>query len=152
MPSLERTLARYRRGETIELGPQVSLHPGMLIVRGEDYPLNTLRPLILGDVGAVEIRRIGAKDPPLVLEPGEVEDPLLLVDLANALISEIPYIKRRSISGWPPGSVGDLSSRIGYDWRELVIYGYSDEQIRGVLNGDCTVHELLSRRPEGRRR
>jgi hypothetical protein len=108
--------------------------------------------LTLTDWGAVEIRRYGAAGQPLVIKPDEVDDPDLLIELANTLIDEIPYFERRSVTGWPPGSVGDLSVRIGYDWRDLVMAGYSDAQIRGVLDGAYTVQELLGCRPEGRRR
>lgn len=48
----------------------------------------------------------------------------------------------------PPGSSGDLSLRPGYDWRDLKMSGYSDKQIRGVLDGDCTLPALFKIKPE----
>lgn len=48
-------------------------------------------------------------------------------------------------TGFPPGSVGDLSVRIGYDVRELLVGGYDMKDIQGVIDGDYTLEELLYR-------
>ena len=56
----------------------------------------------------------------------------------------------QSGSGFPPGSVGDTSSQVGYDVRDLLMAGftrteistYSNEQIRGVIDGQLTLSEL----------
>ena len=53
----------------------------------------------------------------------------------------------RSETGWPPGSIGDISARIGYDVRDLKMAGYSDAEIDEVLYGRCTLAELLQRAP-----
>ena len=52
------------------------------------------------------------------------------------------------MAGWPPGSVGDVSARIGYDMRELMMAGYSWEEIHSVLHGGRTLEELLERGPQ----
>ena len=52
---------------------------------------------------------------------------------------------------FPPGSVGDLSLRIGYDIRDLVMQGYSWDEIQDVVYGRCTLEGLLSRGPRRKR-
>ncbi|MBN1136731.1 MAG: hypothetical protein JXM73_09095 [Anaerolineae bacterium] len=44
-----------------------------------------------------------------------------------------PYLAHRSTTGWPPGSIGDISARIGCDVRDLLIAGYTHDQIAGLL-------------------
>ncbi|MFQ5436425.1 MAG: hypothetical protein ACE5FD_16295 [Anaerolineae bacterium] len=49
----------------------------------------------------------------------------------------------------PPGSIGDISLRLGYDVRDLILSGYSDEQIQGVLDGEYTLADLFKMKPAG---
>lgn len=52
--------------------------------------------------------------------------------------------------GFSPGSIGEVSSRIGYDVRDLLMAGftraeissYSNEQIMNVIDGRLTLAEL----------
>lgn len=50
-------------------------------------------------------------------------------------------------TGFPPGSIGDVSMRIGYDVRDLKMMGYSDAQIDRVLYGQITLDELFKLEP-----
>lgn len=53
-------------------------------------------------------------------------------------------------TGFPPGSIGDVSSRIGYDVREFLmagfthseIYQFTKEEMLGVLERKYTLKEL----------
>jgi hypothetical protein len=47
--------------------------------------------------------------------------------------------------------VGDLSLRIGYDIRDLVMQGYSWDEIQDAVYGRCTLEGLLSRGPRRKR-
>jgi hypothetical protein len=51
-------------------------------------------------------------------------------------------------SAWSGGTIGDLSARIGYDVRELILDGYSWRQIREVTEGRITLAELFKCMPE----
>lgn len=68
--------------------------------------------------------------------------------VVNPLVNEVPYLQRRSVTGWPPGSVGDVSARLGYDVRDLRMAGYSQADIDSVLHGHCSVDDLLKRGPK----
>lgn len=48
------------------------------------------------------------------------------------------------------GSIGDKSAQLGYDWRDLKMSGYSDNQINGVLQGKYTLDELFKMKPDGK--
>jgi hypothetical protein len=50
-------------------------------------------------------------------------------------------------TGWPPGSIGDLSARVGYDVRDLIMAGYGWDEIHEVAYGRITLDELLKRGP-----
>ena len=64
----------------------------------------------------------------------------------NVEKGDVPAYK--SDTGWPPGSIGDVSARIGYDVRDLKMMGYSDAQINRVLYGQMDLQALLKSEPE----
>ncbi|MFQ5420117.1 MAG: hypothetical protein ACE5EY_07115 [Anaerolineae bacterium] len=49
-----------------------------------------------------------------------------------------------------PGSIGDISARIGYDVRDLMMAGYSREQIHDVETGKITLKELWKQKPKSK--
>lgn len=53
--------------------------------------------------------------------------------------------RKRTDTGWPPGSIGDLSVRVGYDVRDLKIAGYEWDEIQEVADGKITLAELWRR-------
>lgn len=149
MDEIDALIAHYRAGETVSFGPQVMLAGGILHIHDTSLSLNTLEVLRLDGNGNAQVRRLGCAEPPLIIKADEVDGIALFMQVVNHLIAAIPYIQRRSASGWPPGSIGDLSARIGYDVRELLIVGYTDAQIRGLTRKEYTLEELLKQRPKG---
>ena len=53
--------------------------------------------------------------------------------------------RKRTDTGWPPGSIGDLSVRVGYDVRDLKMAGYEWDEIQEVADGKITLAELWRR-------
>ena len=51
-------------------------------------------------------------------------------------------------SGFPKGSIGDVSARIGYDVRDILMAGYSHGDIAELEMGLITAEELRKRGPE----
>lgn len=147
MDHLATLLGRYQAGERLDFGPEVALHEGILHLPGHSLPLNTLQPLRLEEDGRVLVRRIGADGSPVPCPSSSVPDLDLFLQLANHLIDAIPPLERRSVTGWPPGSIGDVSARIGYDVRDLILAGYSEDQIQGLLNEQYTLDNLLAQKP-----
>ena len=50
-------------------------------------------------------------------------------------------------AGVPPGGIGDISARLGYDVRELLMEGYTMRDIQGVLQGEYSLQEMRQRKP-----
>jgi len=150
MDDLRSLIVRYGAGESISFGPRVALAGGTLYLPGDSLPLETLKELSRDAGGNVFVRCLGQNEPPVFVPAAEIEDVDQFVRLANHLIQAIPYLQRRSSTGWPPGSIGDISARIGTDVRELLIAGYTHEQIQAVLCGECTLDELYKQRPKGK--
>jgi len=55
--------------------------------------------------------------------------------------------ERRAAYGVTLGSIGDLCMRVGYDVRDLIMDGYTWDQIYAVANGVYTLEELFRRGP-----
>ena len=151
METIETLAGRYGESGRISFGPCVALVGGTLHLPGGNLPLNTLQKLARDAGGNAVVRQIGSDGPPIVVPAAEVEDVDQFIAVTNEIIQAIPYLQRRSITGWPPGSIGDVSVRIGTDVRELLIAGYSHEQIRGLEDGEYTLDELYQQRPKGKR-
>ncbi|MCC7492873.1 MAG: hypothetical protein IT204_11015 [Fimbriimonadaceae bacterium] len=45
-------------------------------------------------------------------------------------------------SGWPVGSIGDLSSQVGEDVRDLILEGFTWDQLHEVAAGRTTLAAL----------
>jgi hypothetical protein len=58
----------------------------------------------------------------------------------------------KTYTGFRRGSIGDLSSRVGCDVRDLIMSGYRLDEIYEVALGKCTLEELLQRGPRRRRK
>jgi hypothetical protein len=58
----------------------------------------------------------------------------------------------RTGSGFPPGGIGDLSVRVGYDVRDLIMEGYSWDEIHDVAGGRYSLAELRRRGPRSKGR
>ncbi len=140
-------LQRIRAGETVHFGARAWLERDSLSIDGQQIPLNTIKPLFLDEQDNVVVQRLGVQEPWKVIPAHALEQVDLMLDVVNCLVKEVPYLKRRSVTGWPPGSVGDLSARLGTDVRELWMAGYSDSEIYSVLHGDRTLDELLGAGP-----
>jgi hypothetical protein len=49
------------------------------------------------------------------------------------------------------GTIGEISSEIGYDVRDLMMDGYSHAQITRLRKGEITLRELMKEKPEDKR-
>jgi hypothetical protein len=47
----------------------------------------------------------------------------------------------------PTRDLWNASLKLGYDVRDLILAGYSNDQIKGALDGKYTVEELLKMPP-----
>ncbi|MBI3962554.1 MAG: hypothetical protein HY335_07370 [Deinococcus sp.] len=65
-------------------------------------------------------------------------------------VSKITWTTINPKTGLPRGSIGDLSVQIGYDVRDLLMEGYDQDEIDGIIRGEYTLEELLRRGPKKR--
>jgi hypothetical protein len=149
MDEAEALVARYDAGERISLGQSIQIFKGLLYLHGAFLPLCTLEELCLNAEGNAEVRRLGWDEPPFVVRANEVDDIGLFVRVVNQVLKAIPAERRSSGTGWPRGSIGDISAIIGYDLRDLLVAGYTDDQIRGLRRKEYTLDELCAMRPKG---
>lgn len=49
-----------------------------------------------------------------------------------------------------PSGIGGISAAIGYDVRDLLVEGYTMEQIYEVVDGKITLDELFKQKPKGK--
>ena len=87
---------------------------------------------------------------PTLLMLGQLLLPGIVFGLSAWRQTQLPAKKRRKYSvkgivtpssrdvphtqsGWPRGSIGDLSARLGQDVRELMMAGYTDKEIRDMI-------------------
>jgi hypothetical protein len=149
----------YKAGRSVSFGPKLSLQREGVSCDGEKLPWREVDRIELGE--GAKIRQVGKWRPWRSVPSWDVANAFVLKDLL-AGIDRKP--KGRQLPGspkaeMPPGqrprgyTIGDVSARIGYDVRELLMQGYSIEEIQGIERGEYDVHELLSRKPgKGKRR
>jgi len=150
MDDIKALVAHRDEGGRISFGQHVVLVEDTLHLPGRSLPLNTLEKLCQDAGGNVLVHRLGSDAPPILVPATEVEDVDRFIHVINHFVQAIPYVQRRSTTGWPPGSVGDISVRIGTDVRDLLIVGYSHEQTGGLLRGEYALDELYRQRPKGK--
>lgn len=150
MDDIKALAAHHDDGGTISFGPRVALVAGTLRLPGESMALNTVGRLHRDADGNVLVGILGSAEPPILVLATEVEDVDRFVQVINHFVQAIPYLQRRSATGWPPGSIGDISVRIGTDVRDLLIVGYTLRQIEGVLCGEYSLAELYKKWPRGK--
>jgi hypothetical protein len=149
MDETEALVARYDAGERISFSQSIQIFKGLLYLHGACLPLCTLEELRLNAEGNAGVRRLGWDELPFIVQATEVDDISLFVRVVNQVLAAIPAERRSSSPGWPRGSIGEISAIIGYDVRDLLVAGYTDDQIRGLRRKEYTLDELCAMRPKG---
>lgn len=139
-------VARIQTGGSVDFGAHVTLRQNTLEIGHQRLRLNTLKTVQRRADGQIAIWQIGAKQVTTLLGQTAVPDVELFVSVVNTLIATIPPAKRRTADGFIPGSIGDVSARIGHDVRELRMLGFSHDDIARVERGEISVQDLLRRR------
>jgi hypothetical protein len=148
----------YKAGRFVSFGPKLSLHREGVTCDGEKVPWREVGRIDLRE--GAKIHRVGQRRIWREVPSWDLANKSVLRDLLNAidrkpegrklpgtLKSETPAGEKAKVGG-----IGNISARIGYDVRELLMRGYSMEEIQGIERGEYDVHELLSRKPSKRKR
>ena len=140
-------LEKLKNGEILEFG-SLHLSKDRLKSPEKSLKINTLKSAEFETSGDIKLTHYGHTKETVLLKKESLVEHQLFVNLLNQLIEQIPHIKRYSIStGFPYGSIGDTSVRIGMDVRELYIDGYTQADIHKVLQGELSLSELMKRGP-----
>jgi hypothetical protein len=151
---LPRAIETYKAGGTVAFGPELALSQQRLISGQKMLPWDEVAEIRLGM--GVRISQKGKRRPWKSIMHSKVANYSVLRKLVEA-ISPKPQgeqptgsIKKEdsvSGTGFSRGGIGNISARIGYDVRELLMQGYSMPEIHGIMRGEYTVHELLKMKP-----
>ena len=150
---LPQAIATYREGGTVAFGPDLSLGRGGPVCDGEMLPWTEVERIILR--GGVQIRQKGKRRPWKSIPSWQIANYSVLKELTGAINLTLDgqqqagsiHTASASGTGTPSGGIGDISARIGYDVRELLMQGYSMREIQGILRGEYDVQGLLGQKP-----
>lgn len=155
---LSQAIETYKAGRYVSFGPKLSLHREGVTCGGEKLPWREVDRIELRE--GAKIRRVGKRRPWREVPSWDLANKFVLKDLLGAIDwkpkgRELPgTLKSEKPAGEKPkgGGIGNISGRIGYDVRELLMRGYSMEQILGIERGEYDVDELLRRKPRRKKR
>lgn len=150
---LPRAIETYKTGGTVAFGPELALSQQGLISGQEMLPWDEVAEIRLGM--GVRISQKGKRRPWKSIMHSKVANYSVLRKLVEAInpkpqgeqpAGSIKKDDSGSEMGFK-GGIGDISGRIEYDVRELLMQGYSMSEIHGIMRGEYTVHELLKMKP-----
>ena len=155
----------YKTGETVMFGPQIGLNRQGLVFGQKLLPWKQVTEIKFSKLGSLQInQRDQRRAWKIIPHPKIANYPTLKAMLhqvgeldPSATLPVIhdpqqpPPIPAQAGTAGPPGSIGDLSARLNYDVRELLMAGYSLPQIYGVLQGEYTLEELWQKKPRNKK-
>jgi hypothetical protein len=155
---LPQAIDTYKAGRSVSFGPKLSLHRESVTCDGEKLPWREVSGIDLRE--GAKIGQVGQRRPWQSVPSWDLANKSVLKDLLRAIElrpegRELPgTLKAEAPMDKKPGGagIGNISARIGYDVRELLMLGYSMEEIHGIERGEYDVRELLSRKPGGGKR
>lgn len=136
-------LAAYEAGDAVSFGPHLLLSQYEITCRGATLPWQEVAAFKVGR--DVRIVRKGERRPWRILLRNQVANYQVLEALAERIASGT----LASAGVLPPGErgIGALSARLGVDVRDLLLEGYTTQDLQGVLQGICDLDELRRRGP-----
>jgi hypothetical protein len=153
---LPRAIETYKAGGTVAFGPEITLSQQGLASGQKMLPWSAVAHIKFGRWRGVRISQRGKRRPWKSIMHSRIANYLVLREMLEVinlkpqgeqLAGSIRKEDSGSGTGLPRGGIGNISARIGYDVRELLMQGYSMPEIHGIMRGEYTVHELLKMKP-----
>jgi len=150
---LPRAIETYKAGGTVAFGPELALSQQGLTSGQKMLPWNEVAEIRLRP--GIRISQKGKRGPWKSIMHSRIAnysvlrklvETINLKPLGEQFAGSIKKDDSGSGTGFK-GGIGDISGRIGYDVRELLMQGYSMPEIHGIMRGEYTVQELLKMRP-----
>ena len=156
---LAQGLDTYRSGGTISFGDEVGIHSRGFVSGQQELAWADVEKIQFGKTKDLIIYQIGKRTPwKWIIHSKIANYPVLVMmilhvakpPVTQAVIEGISVSSPSPIPGAAPASIGEISGRLGRDVRELLMVGYSMEQIHEVLDGKIGLEELEQSKPAGK--
>jgi hypothetical protein len=153
---LPRAIETYKAGGTVAFGPELALSQQGLTSGQKMLPWDEVADIKFGRWEDVRISQKGKRRPWKSIMYLKIANYFVLREMlkiinlkpqGEQLAGSIKEEDSGSGTGFPQGGIGNISARIGYDVRELLMQGYSMPEIHGIMRGEYTVQELLKMKP-----
>ncbi len=157
---LPRATEIYKSGETVTFGPHLGLNLQGIVAGQKVLPWEDVADIRFSRQGTLQIAQKGRRGAWKVIPHPKLANPPTLKAMIHQIVQanlaaappgiHDPQQQPAAPAGMAlggPGSIGDLSTRLNYDVRELLMEGYSLPQIYAVLEGEYTLEELLQKKP-----
>ena len=162
----ERLLAQamnvYQSGGTASFGDELGVNTRAFVSGQQELAWGEVEKIRFGKMNDVIIHQTGKRTPWKWIIHSKIANYPVLVALirqiakppiTQAIIEDVHGMPPTSVpihSMGPAGSNGDVSARLGTDVRELLMMGYTMEQIHQVLDGKISLEELERSKPAGK--
>lgn len=159
----ERLLAQgldtYRSGGTISFGDEIGIHARGFVSGQQELAWADVEKIQFGKTKDLIIYQTGKRTPwKWIIHSKIANYPVLAMTILHiakppvtqAVIEGVTVRSPKPTPGALSGSIGDISGRLGYDVRELLMDGYSMEQIHEILDGIISLEELQRSKPAGK--
>ena len=153
---LPRAIETCKAGGTVAFGPELALSQQGLTSGRKTLPWGAVADIKFGRWRGVRISQEGKQRPWKSVMHSRIANYLVLREMLEVinpkpqgeqLAGSTPKEDSGPGTDLPRGGIGNISARIGYDVRELLMQGYSMFEIHGIMRGEYTVHELLKMKP-----
>lgn len=158
---LPQAIEAYKTGQTMMFGPRIGLNRQGIVFSGKLLTWEQVVEIKFGQLGSLQIKLKDQRGTwKIIPHPKIANFPTLramihrAVELNQPATSPIIHDPRQKLpaatrpAGVEPGSIGDLSTRLNYDVRELMMEGYRLDEIYGVLQGEYSLQELRQKKPK----
>lgn len=154
----------YKSGETVKFGPQIGLNRQGFVSGQKLLPWAEVADISFSRLGTLEIKQQGQRGVWKVIPHPKIANYPTLKALLHQIGELDPSIPPPVIhdpqqppapptgaAATGPKNIGELSARLNYDVRELLMAGYTRYDIEDVLQGKCTLEQLRQRKPSGKK-
>lgn len=149
-----------KSGATVPFGKQIGVNGSGLVSAGETLTWAEVEKMRFTQTGDLLIHKKGQRTPwKLVMHSHIANFPVFQALLREAVagtpaeaVLEESSRRVEPQGGQAVGNIGTVSAEIGYDVRELLMEGYTLQEIHRVRTGEITLAELLQSGPKSKKR
>ncbi len=159
---LPQSLELLKAGKTVSFGEQIGINSQGFISGGQTLAWDQVDGIKIGKDGDLTIRKVDQRLPwKLIMHPRIANFPTFRAILHQAvkgthaeLVIDDPAFERAQELNQPRpvANIGTVSAAVGYDVRDLLMEGYTMEEIQRVVTKEITLAELRQAGPKSKRK